>query len=160
MSERVLLRGKMTKEIELTQGKITLVDDEDYEYLSQWKWSYLTSGYARRKQNNKCVLLHRFIMNVPDDMLIDHINMNTLDNRKSNLRICTKSQNMANRDKISTNNGKYKGIYLYRGKWRAEIKHIKKIHIGTYDNPEDAARAYDKEAKKIFGVFARPNFKD
>lgn len=151
----------MTKEIQLTQGKATLVDDEDFEYLSQWKWS-VAAGYARRKKNNKCILLHRFIMNAPDNMQVDHVNMNILDNRKSNLRICTKSQNTANRNKPATNTSGYKGVYkINENTWTASIKvnNITK-HLGRFDNAIDAARAYDKEAKKIYGIFSRPNFKD
>jgi len=94
------------RQIELTQGKFSIIDDEDFEYISQWKWYYLNLGYAVRKSggraNQKLVYMHRAIMCPPDELDIDHINRNRLDNRRSNLRICTRKENLANRGEFIT----------------------------------------------------------
>ena len=98
------------KKIELTKGQYALIDDEDYQRVSKYKWyaGYCqdTKGYYARRTaldgNRKYpILLHRFLMNPPADMQVDHINHDTLDNRKSNLRICTRSENQRNRRKNS-----------------------------------------------------------
>jgi len=95
----------MVKEIKLTQGQVTIVDDEDFEELNQYKWTAHNATkkdksdyfYAIRCVNKKMIRMHRVLMNPPDDMQIDHINRNPLDNRKENLRICTHSVNQRNR---------------------------------------------------------------
>lgn len=164
------------KYIELTKGYQAIVDDEDYEELSQYKWHY-TGGYARRAKylgggaaNPKLdrVRMHRQIMNAPKGVFVDHINGNTLDNRKSNLRLATESQNGANR---GANNGKksnpYKGVYRLTSpravkKWWALIVESstgvkKRRSLGVYATPEEAAQAYNEAALKYFGEFAYLN---
>lgn len=146
------------KIIELTQGKQTIVDDEDYESVSQWSWHY-NGGYAVRcpVKGHKRTFLHRFIMNTPDGKETDHINGDKLDNRKENLRICNVSQNAANR-KVQNNNSGYKGVHYRRNKWEAHIKiNGKLIDLGRHPTPEDAALAYNKKATEIFGEFAKLN---
>jgi hypothetical protein len=95
------------KEIQLTQGKVTLVDDEDYDELMDYKWYFIkvykSYGYAARGgEKNKTVYLHREVMNPPKDMTVDHINHDTLDNRRNNLRVVTQKENSQNRTKPGT----------------------------------------------------------
>jgi hypothetical protein len=150
------------KEIQLTQGKITEVDDDDYEYISGWKWHY-SGGYAVRSAGiwpfQHKVFMHRVIMNTPDGMDTDHKDLNRLNNKKENLRNCTRSENRHNQ-KISKNNTSgYKGVCWNGRGWLAQIKsNGKKINLGTWKTKEDAAMAYDEAAKKYFGEFANTNF--
>jgi len=149
------------KEIQLTQGKVTIVDDDMYDYLNQWKW-YYNGRYAQRQQwmgngKEKNIHMSRLIMNAPDDMQVDHINHDKLDNRRSNLRICTGSQNCANTRKHSTNISGIKGVSWDKinNKWVARMSYQRKyINLGRYTNLDDAAEAYANGAKKYFGEFA------
>lgn len=148
------------KKIPLTKGKYALVDDIDYEHLSQWKWYYLSSGYAVRDQHiNKKkfnFLMHRVIMNTPKNMDTDHINHNPLDNRRKNLRIVTTSQNLFNTSIRSDNTSGYKGVSWSKSakKWWALIWKDKKHHsLGYYDNLEDAISARKSGEKLYFGSF-------
>lgn len=152
------------KIIRLTQGKETIVDSSDYDYLSQWKWLY-NDGYAERhiriNGKPKHIRMHRFILNIPDGFEADHVNRNKLDNRRCNLRICTRSQNEANRPIFPNNSSGKKGVSWDKvnNKWRAVICFKRKyIHIGRYNNIEDATVAYNKKAKELFGDFAYENF--
>lgn len=148
------------KTITLTQNKVAIVDDDDYEYLSQWKWYYNRSGYATRNESGHQILLHRLLIESGDDY-VDHINRNKLDNRKCNLRICSNSQNQANSTKRSNNTSGYKGVSFNKQskKWTAQITVNKnRIHLGYFDSPEDAAIEYDKYAREYFGEFALLNF--
>ncbi len=110
--------------------------------------------------NYKRIMLHRFIMGAVDGEIIDHINKDTLDNRRENLRFCTHAENMRNSKKRKHSKQKYKGVEkMPSGRFRARIVLNKKhIHIGTYDTPEEAAFAYDKEATKLHKRFASINF--
>src|SRR4030065_939634 len=102
------------KEIKLTKGKVAIVDDEDYDWLMQWKWRINSIGYAMRtvKKNGKArkIFMHRVILNTPSDMCSDHANHNRLDNRRCNLRICTKQQNQANAPAPKNNRSGGKGV--------------------------------------------------
>jgi hypothetical protein len=150
------------KQIELTQGKVALVDDEDYEWLSQWKWSY-SHGYALRNrpgrgQKHAHIYMHREILKPPDNMESDHINGNRLDNQKENLRICNSTQNKGNACIRSDNTSGHKGVFWnkYRQKWQAQIeKKGKNNNLGLFINMEDAIKAYEKAAAEYFGEFAR-----
>lgn len=151
------------KEIRLTQGKTALVDDEDYVYLSQWKWHY-SHGYAIRAEivNNKQIkiYMHRFVMSAPKNVEIDHVNQNKLDNCKNNLRLATRKQNTFNVGKKSNNTSGYKGVSFQKNanKWAAYIEvDGRKVHLGLFYNPIEAAYAYDDAAKKHFGEFAATN---
>lgn len=159
----------MAKEIQLTQGKVAIVDDEDYEYLNQWKWQ------ANQKKNKrfyawrgkkidgkyKMIYLHRFILKLTDKKIfVDHANMDTLDNRKINLRICNRSQNAANTDKYKINSFGYKGISYDKriNKFYASITINKKtFYLGVFIDPKDAALAYNIAAIKYHGEFAKLN---
>jgi hypothetical protein len=163
------------KEIILTKGFVTLVDDTDYDWLNQWKWCVTKCNdyfYAMRNDHysgkNHYVLMHRLIMNTPKDKECDHVFHNTLDNRrfievggelKPNLRNCTHAQNSMN--KLPKGKSKYLGVsYDAQGNVRAFIKK-KEYHknLGIFKTEEDAARAYDNKAKQLFGEFANLNFK-
>ncbi len=158
------------KEIQLTQGKVALVDDEDFEYLNQWKWHFKTNGnnfYAVRTIKNingkygKKIILHRFLLNITNSNLhIDHINNNSLDNRKINLRVCTRDENTRNRKVNLNNKSGYKGVYWHKAgkKWASSIGINKKIiYLGLFTNPKNAARAYNAAAIKYFGEFSNLN---
>lgn len=150
------------KYIELTQGKRALVDDSDYQHLNSHKW-YFRSGYAVRvtgiKGQRKTIWMHRNIANTPIGLDTDHINGDRLDNRKANLRICTTSQNMANRRKLKTTTLPYKGVHKQQNRYVARLGFNKqKIELGSYPTAELAAVAYDQAAVKHFGQFAHTNF--
>lgn len=151
----------MTRIIPLTQGKQTFVDDEDFDYLSQWKW-YYHKGYAARheKGSNKKIFMHRVIANTPPGMETDHIDCDKLMNCKSNLRICSTFQNQWHRRLDKDNISGYKGITLRRyGRWQARIYVMEKcIHLGYFGSSEEAAQAYDQAAVIYFGEFAKTNF--
>ena len=151
----------MTKQIPLTQSKFAIVDDEDFEYLNQWKW------YVHKNGNNfyavrgfpKRIQMHRVVMNTSDGIEVDHIDGNGLNNTRSNLRNCTHVQNMQNRKKNSDNTSGYKGVDWHNEKWRAQITINKKIvFLGYFSSIEDAAHAYDTAAKEGHGNFAKTNF--
>jgi hypothetical protein len=146
--------------IQLTKGKVAIVDDCDYEYLSQWKWLY-SDGYAERKirinEKSKHIRMHQYILFAPDGMEVDHKNRSRLDNRRDNLRICTHSQNEANRSIFPNNISGKKGVSWDKvnKKWRAVIEYnYKYIHIGRYKDINDASEAYNRKAKELFGEFA------
>lgn len=156
------------KEIQLTQGKVALVDDEDFEYLNQWKWHALISRntfYAIRhlrieKKIVKSILMHRFIMNTDKYLVVDHLNGNTLDNRKYNLRNCTHSENIRNQKLSIKNTSGYKGVSwsINKKKWVVQIQcENKKIFIGYFINSIDAAIAFNEAAIKYHGEFANLN---
>ncbi len=142
------------KKILLTKGKYAIVDDEDYELISQYRWHVTTSGYAKRYSQNKTIYMHRQIYG---DCLIDHINQDKLDNRKKNLRPCTRSQNQANRKIPSSNTSGHKGVAYdnQRKKWRSYIRvNGKQKFLGYFDEFHKAVSAYRTAAKQHFGEFA------
>lgn len=152
----------MTKSIPLTQGKFALVDDEDFEWLNQWKWFVIKDHnvfYAVRTQNH--IKMHNVIMKPSDGFIVDHKDGDGLNNSKINLRICTTSQNQMNKRKPSNNTSGYKGVHFHKPskKYLARIcLNNKRIVIGFFKEPQDAARAYDQAAVKYFGEFAKTNF--
>lgn len=158
----------MTKKIKLTQGKVALVDDEDFGRVSCNRWYANWAGksfYAVRGMTtgNKrtALLLHRFILNPPRTMEVDHINGDGLDCRKANMRICTHAENMRNSTVQSNNKCGFKGVYFdaSKGCWVAEISHNRKrIRLGRFKTSHEAALAYDVKAKELHGKFARLNF--
>lgn len=152
------------KLIPLTQGKFAKVDDEDFEWLSQWKWKY-DHGYAMRQEGGRFhrrnVYMHRRIMNTPEGMDTDHINCDKLDNRRKNLRVCEHFQNNANGRKRSNNTSGYIGVSWdkRKGMWVARIVvKTKQMVLGYFENPKEAALVRDDAALKYFGEYARTNF--
>lgn len=158
------------KSIPLTKNQFAIVDDQDYEYLIQWKW-YATMGnagyYAKRASRKSGkqfdVLMARVILGVTDSKIfVDHKNQNTLDNRRENLRICSNAQNTCNRRSAKGSTSKYLGVSFFKKlrKWKAQTqKHGKRIYLGLFDKEEDAAKAYDTAAKQYHGEYANLNFK-
>jgi HNH endonuclease/AP2 domain len=154
-------------EIALGQGKIALVDNEDYErVIAAGPWhtgKHLRTQYAWHtgpKPKFHAMLMHRFILDAQPGQQVDHINHDGLDNRRANLRLCSVSQNQANSLKRRGTTSKYKGVCRYRGKWQATITVGKQYHLGFFDSEEDAARAYDKAATEAWGQFATLNLQE
>ena len=151
------------KSILLTKGLSTLIDDADFDFLSQWKW-FAGSGrgglyYAKRNseykrgEKRRTIFMHRVLCG--SALEVDHIDGNSLNNQRANLRPCTRSENCANRKKPKHNKSGHKGVTWHKatGKWRATIK--SKIHLGLFDNFSDAVAAYKSAALKSFGQFSK-----
>lgn len=157
------------KIIYLTNDKETIVDDEDYDYLIQWNWynNNELGVYRSTTQNNvhETIYIHRVIaarrgLKI-DGLEIDHIDRNPLNNIFSNIRTATRSQNIMNQGKRKDNISGYKGVTWHKPnqKWMAQIgKDGKRYNLGYFYNPVEAAKAYDRAAKLLFGEFACLNF--
>jgi hypothetical protein len=151
------------KQIILTKNQITLVDDEDYDFLMQWKWYARASRngfYATRTDNNtgQAIWMHKEIIKVPKGKVVDHINRNSLDNQKQNLRICSQQENCFNRGKFQDKH--LKGVNFSRGAWTAYIKiNGKQINLGRFSSEHKAALVRDLWARDLQGKFADLNFK-
>lgn len=153
------------KQIPLTQGKFAIVDDEDYEELSKYKWCAIYSPktksfYASRRAlvngKKKPIAMHRQILDFPDK-LVDHINKDTLDNRKNNLRICSYSQNNMNKRVQSNNKLGLKNIIFVEtaNKFRVQIYVKRKMVYSAYfDTLKEAIIYRDEALKKYHGEFA------
>ena len=164
--------GYAFRRIPLTQGKYAIVDPEDFERLNKHKWhanKAKNTYYAIRRvhiaRNKwKHIKMHREILDPPDHLFVDHINHHGYDNRKANLRTATCRQNSYNRIHFRKNpSSKYKGVSWnrHKNKWSVQIRYDgKSKFIGFFDNETEAAKAYDKEAKKHHGEFAVLNFPD
>lgn len=152
------------KLLPLSQGKFAQVDDEDFEYLNQFKWSY-NHGYAKRgiKINGKWtgIRLHQEIMKPVNGISIDHIDRDGLNNQRSNLRLCNQSQNNMNQCKQHKfTSSQFKGVSYHNGckLWTSNINlDGKRYHLGTYKTQESAAISYNHMAKELYGKFARLN---
>lgn len=153
------------KIIELTQGKVSLIDDDDFHLVGQYKWftrNVQDKFYAARnvKLNGRwtCEYMHSVIMG---SLGVDHIDGNSLNNQRSNLRLSTQRDNVRNKGMSINNTSGYKGVCFDKGRktpWLAQITvNYKKIHLGYFETPELAAGAYDKAATEFFGEFARTN---
>jgi hypothetical protein len=151
------------KEIKLTRGKIALVDDLDFEWLNQFKWFVLTGThtfYAGRWTGKQTIRMHREILNISDNLEVDHIDHNGLNNQRFNLRAASRSQNKCN-------SRKFHGMLPYRGveyipktgKYRARITlNNKAFNLGHFHSAVNAAAKYDQKAEELFGEFATLNF--
>lgn len=152
--------------IPLTRGYIALVDEEDYERVSTFKWQASVQmregrvvGVGARKSDQR--LMHRFILDLPPRQpFVDHKNHNGLDNRRANLRLCDNRLNQGNaklRQKDNTSG--FRGVTRNKGAWHAQIRANKvTTYLGRFQSAEEAARVYDAEALRIFGEFANLNF--
>jgi hypothetical protein len=152
----------MAKEIPLSRGLFALVDDEDYPRLSAYKWNLTSDGYAARHDvppQRKTILMHREIISAPSGFEVDHIDGCRINNQKSNLRLATRTENRRNLKPYRSNSTGFKGVVRTRtGFWAARIGlDGKKIHLGQYATPEEAALAYNLAALKYFGEFAKLN---
>jgi HNH endonuclease/AP2 domain len=148
-----------------------MVDDKLYEWLQKWHWARASQGrhpdefyvgrYVREGKKVRVIYLHRVVMKVLDERLVDHIDGNRLNNTKTNLRIATHQQNSMNRQPTRGRDIPYRGVSLEKrlGKYRAQIKAEGRIVvIGFFTTMEDAAKAYDDAARQYYGEFARLNF--
>jgi hypothetical protein len=160
------------REIPLTQGYVALVDDEDFEFLSQWKWRVLKAMdgrkiYARRSLARTTdgkrpqILMHTALMGTPDGLEVDHENGNGLDNQRHNLRVGTHQQNMRNRGPGPNTESGFKGVCrtTHGGRWQVTINiEGKNQYLGCFTDATDAARVYDTYAREYHGEFAQLNF--
>jgi len=166
MIDRIENLPESTSLIPLTRGTYAIVDTDNLRGLNLYRWlcsHKIGTNYARRFEKGRTIYMHREIMNAPDGMEVDHINRNGLDNRRENLRLCTKAQNQQNSKKRRGKSSIFKGVSWdkKRRKWRVEITvNKKRIMIGRFPSEMKAAEAYDVEALYYFGEFAKPNFKD
>lgn len=151
--KRLRLGGKRAN------GRYVIFDDQDYELVSQYSWSFSARGYAITSVFGKTTLMHRMIMSPPDGSVIDHINNNGLDNRRSNIRICNYSQNLIRSKKRKNVSSAYKGVCF-----RPTAKHkiwrcnVGGTELGSFNTEIEAAKAYDERVKTIYGEFALLNF--
>ena len=144
----------------MAHGGFVLVDAADYEWLSRHTWT-VHSGYAARYEKGKLIFMHREIMNPPPGMVVDHIDGNKPNNCRSNLRNCTRQENLQNRPKRLDSASRFKGIYYEKrpGKWHARADlDGEQFPTGLMDDEVQAARAYDRLAVELFGAFAYLNF--
>lgn len=155
----------MTKTIPLTQGLNAVVDDEDFEALNRFRWHANAHGYAARmaRRNGKriVILMHWHVCWSPPGTVVDHINGNRLDNRRSNLRACTRAQNNTNRRMSRQGrSSQFRGVCwrTHAKAWKAYIKHERKqMHLGYFKDERAAAQAYNDAALRLFGEFALLN---
>lgn len=144
-------------------GDSTLLDEEDEKRFSRYTWMKNSNGYVIRQIGKKVKFLHREILDCPEKYQVDHINGNPLDNRKINLRICSKIENSWNRKLNKNSKTGYKGVHFKKNnrgtkKYLARISYFgERIHLGYFYSAEDAANAYNKKAVELYGEFANLN---
>jgi hypothetical protein len=156
------------KEISLTQGKVALVDDCDFEHLSRFRWYAFRTPYmwyARRNESaliapRTTIWMHRAILGAQAKQIVDHLDDNGLNNTRANIRLCTKSQNGTRQRKYTIANSRFKGVTPHGNGWVAQIWRGEGVkgYIGFFHTEQEAAMAYDIEAVKRSGEFTRPNF--
>lgn len=156
------------KSIELSRGLFAVVDDDDYDFLMQWKWTALVAprtfyAYRRQRMTDRKyapVFMHRLLLATPEGMVTDHIDGDGLNNTRGNLRIATQRQNMMNRRPQRGGTCPLKGVWrdntAPRKPWRSAIRvNGRLVYLGRFDRPEDAASAYATAASEYFGEFHR-----
>lgn len=154
------------REIKLTQGQVALVDDEDYDYLMQWKWyakldKSSNRYYVRRNgrksdglNKDKTISMQNQLLNTPVGMVVDHLNRDPTHNYRSNLRLCTPAQNSLNHRVNINAYSKFKGVSKNGMRWRARICfQNKRMYLGTFDTEEQAYKAYCIASKKYHGEY-------
>lgn len=151
------------KTIPLSQGKVAIVDDADFEYLSRWRWCF-SHGYAVRKRrkgegkHGSNIYMHRVISNCPEDKEVDHANCDKLDNTRANLRICTRGENTANRKPGTGKKNKLgmKGVKKDGNRFVARVrKNNRQVFIKTFATAQEAHAAYVEQHKLHYGEFSR-----
>ena len=160
------LESDEVRYIPLTQGGFAIVDAEDYDRLAKYKWYRRQDGntfYAFRHHGwkGRKIIMHRGIMRAPKGLIVDHIDGNGLNNRKSNLRLCSATENARNRRPVANCHSRYKGVTWDKNqkKWQVRISDSGKcIYLGRFDNEMEAAIAYDRKAEQLFAEFAYLNF--
>jgi len=149
------------RRIPLGNGRFAVVDAADYEEVSKYKWRASHHGrtiYATCVKRGRVVYMHRMIMKARKGALVDHVDGNGLNNRRCNLRMCTPQQNRANVGPRGGASG-FVGVHRFRDKWAARVSHRGKMyHLGTYDDPVEAAKVRDRKAYGLFGEYAYLNF--
>lgn len=154
--------------VPLTKGQFSLIDADDAHLIGRWNWRAQWKAnakvfYASRKsgksEGRRCnILMHRQIMGDPEGFQVDHIHGDTLDNRRSELRIATGSQNQWNTKMRSDNASGFKGVswHTATGRWQAKISaHKKRMHLGYFDTAQEAHEAYCVAAREYHGEFRR-----
>lgn len=150
------------RHVPLTRGPFALVDDVDWESVSRFKWNALARSskgkfYARAWIGGRHTLMHCFLTG--GNRVTDHIDLDGLNNQRSNLRRATHSQNLANAPKRAGCLSRWKGVTPRRARWIAQIRvNSRQLHIGVFAAELVAAVAYDLAARRHFGAFARLNF--
>lgn len=147
------------KQLQLTNKKNTLIDNRDFNVLSKYKWHTISKTYvARTGRDGKEILLHRQLLKAPIGVEVDHIDGDTLNNQRSNLRLVTHAENIRNRPHLNKNNRSGEtGVswFKLRGKWRARLMiNGKDIHLGLFTIKKEAIKARKIAAKKYFGIYA------
>lgn len=150
-----------TKEIPLSQGMFAIVDSLDYSWLNQWKWSAYkdrSCWYAHRQENGKKVRMHRLLLGLKKGELCDHVNGDGLDNRRSNIRKCSISQNNFNRRYTNNRTSKYQGVSKSSGRFYARIGYKKRVYfLGSFTKEEDAGMVYKVASQILFESFSPHN---
>lgn len=156
-----------TASLILTNGYVATIDSADIDLVSGRNWFVAISGDGRPYVSSKVprsrrrVFLHRFLLNPPDGMVVDHRNGNGLDNRRSNIRICTQAENVRNNRGVAGKTSQFKGVSFWNGWWIATItSHGKQIRIGQFSTERAAALAYNDAANRLHGEFAYINLLD
>ena len=141
-------------------GGTVRLDRGDWHKARDYVWMLHEHGYCWGYVDNRLVLIHRWLMGEPPGLDVDHRNHDKLDNRRANLRVCTRADNMKNRRLRSDSVSGYKGVGgSPKGRWVAKITSDgRRLHLGTFDTAEEAARAYDGAARELHGEFALLNF--
>lgn len=143
-------------------GRLIMIDDADFDWLSTKKWGCINK-YPHYYENAEDISMSRLIMGALNHEEVDHKDRDTHNNQRENLRLATGSQNMANKQKQPSNTSGYKGVFFtrkgLRKPWRSQVQKLGyRVNVGYYATAIEAAVAYDKAAKELFGEFALLNF--